>query len=344
MSISVAIVGAGRMGKAHAAGLGKIEDVRITGVADVQMDAAIALAEQIGARPFTDWREMLTQIRPDAVYLCTPASDHLEQTTFAAKAGLNVFVEKPISANVTDAFAIADVVERAGVLCTTGYQWRYNPATDAAREVLGDLPPSLFSGWWYWTIPVIPWIADRRFGGGQIFDQCTHLIDLMRYFGGPITSVYAAYSKNARSEEELPNWDSYSVTLTLDNGGVGSVHSSYATFPGIPDSNGLDMIARELLVRINLGKVTVFRRGEDPVITEAPAGWSIDQAFMEAVRRNDSSLIRSTARDAAHSVAISLASNHSATTGKVVQMDAFIADPPPADEIMPNAQPAFSGR
>jgi len=342
MSISVAIVGAGRMGKTHASALAGIEDVRITGVADVRLDDAASLAEAVGATSFHDYREMLTSLQPDAVYLCTPASEHLEQVTFAANAGVNVFVEKPISATVTDAFAIADAVDRAGVLCTTGYQWRYNPATQAARDALGNLPPTLLSGWWYWTIPVIPWIADRRFGGGQIFDQCTHLIDLMRELGGEVTSVYAAYAKNARPEAELPNWDSYSVTLTLDSGAVGSVQSSYATFPDIPDSHGLDVIARELLVRIFLGRVLVFRRDQQPVETTAPDGRSIDRAFMEAVRTNDPSLIRSSARDAAHSVAVSLACNHSASTGQVVRLDEFIANPPPPGEIMPNAQPVFS--
>lgn len=341
MTISVAIVGAGRMGKSHAQGLKEIEDVRISGVADIRPDTAASLAESVGAKPFQDYREMLTELQPDAVYLCTPASDHLEQATFAAEAGVNLFIEKPLAGSVSDAFAIADVIERTGIICTTGYQWRYNPATDAAREALGDLPVSLFSGWWYWTIPVIPWIKDRRYGGGQVFDQCTHLIDLMRYFGGETKTVYAAYSKNARSEEELPNWDSYSVTLSLDNGGVGSVQSSYATFPGIPDGNGLDVIARELLVRIRLGHATVFRRDQEPVDTHAPNGWSVDQPFIDAIRTNNPNLIRSTARDGARSIAVSLASNHSAVTGEVVDLDEFIANPPPSAEIMPNAQPAF---
>lgn len=342
MSLAVAIVGAGRMGRTHVKGLERVPDARIVGIADVQLEAARSLAGPLGGRAFTDYREMLTALEPDAVYFCTPSSEHLAQVTFAAESGINVFVEKPIAANVSDAMAIADVVERSGILCTTGYQWRYNPATGAARQALGDLPVSLLSGWWYWTIPMIPWIADRRFGGGQIFDQCTHLIDLMRYLAGEITTVYARYAKNARPEEELPNWDSYSLTLTFANGGVGSVQSSYATFPGIPDSNGLDAIARELLVRIRLGHTTIFRRDAEPEETRSPEGWSIDQPFMDAVRHNDPALIRSTAREAALSIAVSLASNYSATTGKIVDMVGFVANPPPADEIMPNAQPTFA--
>lgn len=341
MTVDVAIVGAGRMGRNHLSALRAIPDVRIAGIADVRHDAASDLASQVGAEAFTDVERMLTTLQPDAVYLCTPSSEHREQVAFAAAAGINIFVEKPLAANVQDAFAIADAVEAGGVLCTTGYQWRYTPATDVAREALGDLPVTLFAAWWYWTIPIVPWIADRRFGGGQIFDQCTHQIDLMRYLGGDITSVYAAYAKNARSEEELPNWDSYSLTLTFAAGAVGSVHSTYATFPGIPDGHGLDVVARELLIRIRYGQTTVFRRDQEPVETRSPEGWSIDQAFIAAVRANDPSGIRSTAREAAKSIAVSLAANHSATTGEIVRLEEFERNPPPAGEIMPNAQPAF---
>jgi len=342
MTLSVAIVGAGRMGKNHVKGLAGIDGVRITGIADVQQAAADALASQTGAQAFTDYQQMLTSLKPDAVYFCTPSGDHLEQVSFAASEGINVFVEKPVAAGVTDAFAIADAVEQAGILCTTGYQWRYNPATQAARDALGDLPVSLFGGWWYWTIPVIPWIADRRYGGGQIFDQSTHLIDLMRHFGGDVVTVHANYSKNARTEEELPNWDSYAVNLTFAGGAVGTIHSTYATFPGIPEGNGFDMIARELLVRVRLGQVTVFRRDREPEVTRMPEGWSIDQPFIEAVRTGNPDLILSPARDAAKSIAVSLAANYSATSGQTIDLDAFIAAPPPPTELFPNARPSFS--
>ena len=341
MTVSIAIVGAGRMGQAHVGALEGIEDVRITGIADLRPDAADALATRTGARAFGDYREMLSALAPDGVYFCTPASEHREQVAFAANQGINVFVEKPLASTVQDAFAIADAVEAAGILCTTGYQWRSNPATDAAREVLGDAPVSLVNGWWYWTVPLVPWIADRRFGGGQIVDQGTHLIDLMRDLAGDVTSVYAAYAKNARTEEELPNWDSYSLTLTFANGGVGSIATSYATFPGITESNGFDVIARELLVRIRLGHVTVFRRDQQPVNTRAPAEWRIDGDFIAAVRANDPALIRSPALSAARSIAVSLAANHSATTGEIIRMDEFERSPPPAGTIMPNARPEF---
>ena len=97
MTISVAIAGAGRMGKTHAKNLSAIDGATIVAVADVVRDAADALAEPHHAAVFTDYREMLEQVKPDVVYFCTPAFDHAEQVTFAAERGINIFVEKPLA-------------------------------------------------------------------------------------------------------------------------------------------------------------------------------------------------------------------------------------------------------
>lgn len=342
MTISAAIVGAGRTGGWHARDLSRIEDVRIVGVADIRREAAETLAAGTGAAVFTDYRELLERTKPDVVYLCTPATEHLEAIIFAAERGINVFVEKPLAATVADAQAAADAVERHGILCTVGYHWRYSPVADAAREALGAAPITLLAGWWYWTIPPVEWIKHKRWGGGQIFDQATHLIDLMRYFAGDVASVYAAYTRNAVPEADLPNWDANAVTLRFAGGAVGSLHTTYALFPGIPDSNGVDVVARELLVRVDLKRTTIFRRDAAPVELPAPDDWNIDQAFIPILRRNDRGAIRATAREAAASVAVTLAANYSAVTGKVVAMDDFVANPPTDAAIMPNERVVFA--
>jgi len=330
------------MGKNHARNLAAIGEARVVAVADVVRDAADALAEPFNAAVFTDYREMLERVRPDVVYFCTPAFDHAEQVMFAAERGVNIFVEKPLATTMADAKAAADAVDRHRVLCTVGYQWRYNPATDAARAALGELPATLLAGWWYWTIPVVEWIKNNRWGGGQIFDQATHLLDLMRFFAGDVATVYAAYTRNARSEEELPNWDANALTLRFAGGAVGSVHSSYALFPGIPNSNGVDVVARELLLRINLGKSMIFRRDREPETISQPERWSIDQAFIPILQRNDAAAIRATARESMLSLAVTLAANYSAVTNTIVTMDEFVATPPTDAEIMPVERPVFA--
>lgn len=331
------------MGRNHANNIAAIPEAKIIGIADVQHDAAKELASQTGASAFRDYRELLDKLKPDAVYLCTPAGDHPEQVTFAAEHGVNVFVEKPLATTVAEAFATAEAVERHGIICTVGYQWRYSPVADAAREALGDSPVTLLSGWWYWTIPLVSWIKDKRWGGGQIFDQATHLLDLMRYLAGDISTLYAAYAANAIPQDELPNWDANTLSMKFRDGAVGSVHSTYALFPGIPQSNGLDVVAREILVRVNLGDATIFRPKADPVEITPPDGWNIDQSFISALERNAPGDIRATARESANSVAATLAANYSAVTGKIVDLDEFISDPPTDAEIMPTGQPEFAG-
>lgn len=336
MTISAAIIGSGRMGRFHAERLAAIDDVRIVGAADVRREAADELVASYGGTAYDDYRELIERTRPDVAYLCTPADEHLEQLTFVAERGVNAFVEKPLAPSVVAAKAAADVVERHGILCTVGYQWRYNPTTDIALRVLGDLPVTMLSGWWYWTIPPIPWIADKRTGGGQVFEQATHLIDLMRYLGGEISTVYAAYADNAIPYDELPNWNANAVTFGFDGGAVGSLHTTYALFPGIPDNNGVDVVARDVLVRIGSGRATVFRPKAEPVATCAPDGWNIDQSYVSILRRDAPDEIRATARESARSIAVSLAANYSAVTGKVVDLDAFLADPPTDVELAPD--------
>lgn len=342
MAVSVAIVGAGRMGQTHAANLAEIPTARLVAVADVVRESAAALAAGSGAAVYDDYREMIERARPDVVYFCTPAIDHAEQIGFAAARGVNIFVEKPLATTVGEAQAAVEAVERHNVLCTVGYQWRYNPATDAARDALGDAPLTLLAGWWYWTIPLVGWIKRKEWGGGQVFDQGTHLLDLMRYFAGDVTDLYAAYTRNAVPEEELPNWDANALTLRFRRGAVGSLHTTYALFPGIPNGNGVDFTARELLLRVNLGRATIFRRGTAPQEVRQPEGWNIDRAFIPILARNDAAAIRVTAREAMLSLAVTLAANYSAVTGRIIDLADFIANPPDDPALLPNARPVFA--
>lgn len=342
MTLSVVIIGAGRMGRHHQRVLSAMDGVRVIGVADVRREAAQALAAEAGAEAAgDDYRELLARLRPDVAYLCTPAFDHAEQIGFAAERKINIVVEKPLATTMAEGQAIVDAVERHGVICAVAYQWRYNPATDAARAALAELPITMLAGWWYWTIPPVGWIADMRWGGGQIFDQATHLIDLMRDLAGDITSVYAAYARNAIAAADLPNWDANALTLRFAGGQVGSLHTTYALFPGIPQGNGLDVVARELMARIELGRSTIFRRGAEPLVTTAPEGWNINHAIVPALQRNEPAAIRSSAREAFRSLAVTLAANYAAVVARPVDLADFVANPPDPDLIMPNQRPVF---
>jgi len=94
-------------------------------------------------------------------------------------------------------------------------------------------------------------------------------------------------------------------------------------------------------VRVNLARTVVFRRDQPPVETPAVVGWNIDQTIIPIFARNDAAAIRATARQSMLSLAVTLAANYSAETGKIVDLAEFVANPPTDVAIMPDARPAF---
>lgn len=119
--MNVCIIGAGRMGKAHAERLGRIEGVRIAGVCDVIPEKARALAETTGARAYTDPEEMLGRERPDAVWICTPANRHSEHVRLSLRYKVPFFLEKPVAVDLEEASAVREEVAGSGIVHSVGY-------------------------------------------------------------------------------------------------------------------------------------------------------------------------------------------------------------------------------
>lgn len=240
-----------------------------------------------------------------------------------------------------------------------GYQWRYGSVVDKALELLGGAPVALVRMQYYWTVPLVETIRNAAVGGGQIFDQATHLIDLARLFAGDPVHIYAKYTLNARSREDFDgyvNWDGYAVTMDFDSGAVGTISTSYALFPTIPEIPTVDVVARDLLLRLTLNRLEVFRRtpastsvaatagagGNQPraratAVTAAAGGQALPyqhetyqnevnvdeeatRRFIEAVWRHEPGLVRSTPADGLRSLAATIACNQSAALGAEVTL------------------------
>lgn len=320
MSVRVALIGAGRMGQAHLHNLRQMQDVEIVAIADVVEETARRVASEVGARWYTDHEELLNAEELDAAYVVTPAQHHAEAAVAVANAGVHLFCEKPLAWTVAEGKRIVGAVERAGILAAVGYQWRYLPIVDEARKILGGSPIALFRAHYYWTVPLVESIRNKGRGGGQIFDQGTHLIDLARYFGGDPERIYARYTLNAHSWEEFDNWDGYAVAMNFRSGAVGTVSTTYALFPAISEPPTLDIVAKDLLVRFTADALRVYRPDSETILRNR-GGSTIDHAFIEAVRQGDPSLIRSTPADALRTLAATLGCNRSAELGREVTLE-----------------------
>src|SRR5256885_17122354 len=101
--ISVGIIGAGRIGKVHAETLAfRVPEARILGIADVNREAAQALAARCGIPAVSaSGAEIFANPAIDAVLICSSTDTHADLIVQAAQAGKHIFCEKPIAHSLT---------------------------------------------------------------------------------------------------------------------------------------------------------------------------------------------------------------------------------------------------
>jgi predicted dehydrogenase len=193
MSPGVAIVGCGLIGGKRAKALA---GSRLVSCADLNAERAAEVARTAGAAATADWRAAID--RPDVnIVVVAATNDRLaEISRFAVEAGKHVLVEKPAGRTVTEIDAVIEAAERNRRLVRVGFNHRYHPALQKARELLdaGAAGELMFVRGRYGHGGRVgyekEWRADPLIsGGGELIDQGVHLIDLARWFLGDFSTV-----------------------------------------------------------------------------------------------------------------------------------------------------------
>jgi len=320
----IAIVGAGRRGIVHGRAAAQFPGAQVVAVCDPDTGRAEQLAGELGARAYADYRQALEETHPDVAYLTSPPPTHTEQALNAIAASCALLIEKPVALNMADVRRVGQAAEKAGTFVMVCQQHRYSPAADRARELLAGRKVGLVHSFLYRQKPDIRGNWRRDWGGGHIVENQIHPIDLARYLVGEVRTVYAQYGEHVLvGSEDWDNWDSYSVTLGFAGGAVGSIGTTYAAFPKIPQSSGFDIVAEGILLRINWGKMDVFYPDGQTECIAAPrdSTITIGHEFLRAVETGDRSRLHQDYTDAARSLEVCLAANESAMTGKVITLD-----------------------
>ncbi|MBP6717982.1 MAG: inositol 2-dehydrogenase [Rhodoferax sp.] len=131
----VALFGAGRIGRIHAANLSAMPGVELVAVSDPVAASSAELAHTFGAR-VDSIENIFADARIDAVVIGSPTTTHSDLITRAAAAGKHIFCEKPVDLSAVRAQACADAVAQAGVACMIGFQRRFDPTFNEAKARL----------------------------------------------------------------------------------------------------------------------------------------------------------------------------------------------------------------
>ena len=132
--LRTAVVGVGYLGRFHAQKYAQAAGSRLVAVVDASEAARTRVAAETGARPVSDYHELLGQV--DAVSVVTPTPAHHPIALDFLRSGAHVLVEKPITETVEQARALIDAAREAGRVLQVGHLERFNPAVLAAEPYL----------------------------------------------------------------------------------------------------------------------------------------------------------------------------------------------------------------
>jgi predicted dehydrogenase len=222
----VGLIGSGWYGKCDLFRLLQVAPVEVVSLCDVDSRMVADAATQVAARQaskkpprtFRDYREMIAQKDLDIVLIATPDHWHALPMIEAAKAGADIYVQKPISVDVTEGQAMLAAARKYKRVVQVGMQRRSTPHLVAARDriiregKLGKVayvevycyyhmraqenPPDQAAPEWLdyemWTGPapmrpynklVHPrsWRAFMEYGNGIVGDMCVHMLDMVRW-------------------------------------------------------------------------------------------------------------------------------------------------------------------
>jgi myo-inositol 2-dehydrogenase/D-chiro-inositol 1-dehydrogenase len=190
--LSIAVIGAGRIGNIHARNIAAHKGARLAGVADVDTAAATRLAEACGGRALT----LNEAFAADAVLIGSPTTTHADYIERAAAAGRAIFCEKPIDLAGDRVRACLAAVQRAGVVLMVGFNRRFDPnfATLKQRIDAGEIGAlellTIIS-----RDPAPPPAAYIETSGGLFRDMMIHDLDMARFLlAEEPVEVYAAAS------------------------------------------------------------------------------------------------------------------------------------------------------
>lgn len=212
-------------------------DPRIQLVAgfDPRASATALLHAEFGARAHPSPEAVCADPEVEWVYVATPHQFHAEHVALAARHGKHVLVEKPMALGVADCQRMIRVCMEAGTHLIVGHSHSFNTPVRMARSLIDSgrygqvrmLHAMNFTDFLY--RPRRPEELDTAQGGGVVFSQAAHQVDIVRLLaGGMVTSVYA---RAGRWDGNRPTEGAYSAILNFANGAFASLsYNGYGFF------------------------------------------------------------------------------------------------------------------
>ena len=222
--VRLAVLGAGLIGRQHAARVCAEPDATLAGIVD-PTDAGRVFAAERGAPWYPDFAAMLRTDRPDGAIIATPSTMHVAHGLQAVDARVPALIEKPVADEAQGAARLVDAAERACVPLLVGHHRRHNPLIQAAKDAidrgrLGTVIAAHASCWFHKPASYFDVAWRREPGAGPVLVNLIHDLDLLRFFLGEVEEVQAMQSNRQRG---FAVEDTAAILLRFASGALGTI-------------------------------------------------------------------------------------------------------------------------
>lgn len=228
--VNIGIIGAGRIGQVHADNITfRLRNANLVGIASGSRELAERCSLEHGCQPFYDYNELIEDPKVDAVCICSASNQHTAQIIAAARAGKDIFCEKPIDTDLEVIDQALSEVRKAGVKLQVGFNRRYDQNYRRLHDAIlngeiGD-PQILHITSRDPSPPPLEYVKNS---GGIWLDCSIHDMDMSRYLiGDEVEEVYTLGAVNIDPAiKEYNDVDTSIVTLRFRNGVIGTIDNS----------------------------------------------------------------------------------------------------------------------
>ncbi|WP_100405817.1 Gfo/Idh/MocA family protein [Bacillus solitudinis] len=322
MALEIGIIGTGGFSQLHAGILSEMDGVRMSAFCGTSKEKAGRMAAEFhGAKAYDQITDMLDGIKLDAVYICVPPMAHGEIEAQLIERGIPFFVEKPIGLNLDLPSQIFEKLKKTQVMTAVGYHFRYKDSIQHLKKLLANQNIGMILGQWMGAMPMVPWWRNQQGSGGQFNEQTTHIVDLLRFLGGEIDTVYATFGQQIMQKkvEDTTVADIGTVTLGLKSGVIANL-SNTCILPNGVSRIGLSVYTDAGIMDWEPNGIKVNRDGNQTDIDDISNPYEIEnEAFIHAIRTGDTSRILSNYQDALMTQRVTTAAIESAQKGILIK-------------------------
>jgi UDP-N-acetyl-2-amino-2-deoxyglucuronate dehydrogenase len=238
--MNYALIGCGRISPNHLAAA-QANNLNIIGLCDIDKEAMTDKALKFklqDAKQYSDYKQMLQELKPDLVSICTESGKHASIALDCIEAGVNLIIEKPIALSIKDADAIIEKAKKKKVKVCACHQNRFNKSVVKIREAMEE---NRFGKLMHGTAHIrwnrgrdyydrASWRGTWEQDGGALMNQCIHNIDLLRWMLGDNVSEVFAYTDNL-THPYIEAEDLGLALVKFANGSYGIIEGTTNIYP-----------------------------------------------------------------------------------------------------------------